>query len=270
LQGAVGYDLVQAMQEEGFDPAFTLNAPLGTFLTIPLEFMGYSRDTAFLPMFVNSYVPPQPSPDRCYAFGQALDRALKRLGLRAVIIGSGGLSHYPGTQRYAEPGPDDATDEEIFRKCSEGNVRHLLSYDALALDRSGNVEIRPLLIVAGALGDRRPDVALYEPNWHHNYAVLGWTSLPPSAKEMLYYEATAPERVELSRAVHLLRTSKDACAEFLQDPEGFSRKFDLTEIEKKALLRLDMAQLRDSFGVHPLLSLGAVTQMDIQRRKLSN
>src|SRR5487761_404997 len=49
------------MQKEGFDPAFTNNAGID------------------------------------YAFGQALARGIATAGLGAVVIASGGMSHFPGT-----------------------------------------------------------------------------------------------------------------------------------------------------------------------------
>ena len=67
--------------------AFTLGAKLQTAFTIPYEFMGFTRDMPMVALFVNSYVPPQPSPMRCHAFGQALERALCRLGRRAILVG---------------------------------------------------------------------------------------------------------------------------------------------------------------------------------------
>src|SRR5262249_41626973 len=36
IRGDIGYQLFEALQEEHFDPAFTLNFPLGTYFTIPL------------------------------------------------------------------------------------------------------------------------------------------------------------------------------------------------------------------------------------------
>src|SRR6266571_105706 len=56
-----------------------------------------------------------------------------------------------------------------------GNLRYLMSLDAAALDKSGNVECRSLQILAGAIGDRPPQLSLFEPSWHHIYAVVGWT-----------------------------------------------------------------------------------------------
>src|SRR5256885_311826 len=114
IDGEAGYALVQQLLDLGFDPAFTLDAGLGTAFTIPLEFCGYPRETPFLPIFVNAYVPPQPTPERCFAFGQALAHAIERAGRRAVVLASGGLSHYPGTPQY--PHPDIATDRVIFER----------------------------------------------------------------------------------------------------------------------------------------------------------
>src|SRR5262249_15608914 len=122
INGEAGYALVEELLTPGVDPAFTLDAKLGTAFTIPLDFCGYPRVPPFRPVFVNAYVPPQPSPERCFAFGQALARAIERLGRRAVILASGGLSHYPGTPLY--PRPDVETDRVIFERLKAGNLRY--------------------------------------------------------------------------------------------------------------------------------------------------
>src|SRR3546814_3339856 len=84
--------------------------------------MGFGRDVPMTAIFLNAYVPPQPSPLRCHAFGQALARAMARMGRRAVLIASGGLSHYPGTRHY--PHPDVATDQVLHEQLSAGNLAH--------------------------------------------------------------------------------------------------------------------------------------------------
>src|SRR5690606_12195941 len=137
LDDALAYGLVGAMEEESFDLAFTLDAQIPTSFTIPYEFMGFDRDTPMTAIFMNAYVPPQPSALRCHAFGRALGRALERLGRRAVLIASGGLSHYPGTVHY--PNPDVQTDRVLYEQMCEGNLTHLLGYDEAALDRTGNL-----------------------------------------------------------------------------------------------------------------------------------
>lgn len=251
IDGAAGYALVEELQGLGFDPAFTLDAGLGTAFTIPLEFCGYARETPFLPIFVNAYVPPQPSSERCFAFGQALARALERIGRRAVVLASGGLSHYPGTPLY--PNPDLETDKIIFERLAAGNLRYLLSLDAAALDRSGNVECRALQILAGAIGDRKPDAALLEPSWHHIYAILGWTELAPVKAEPAHYPATAPERSSLAGALFALVENSDARALYRRDPAGYAARFELAAEERAALTAADRETLRHRFGINPML-----------------
>jgi 2,3-dihydroxyphenylpropionate 1,2-dioxygenase len=266
VDGEAGYTLLERMQEEGFDPAFTLDADLGTYFTIPVEFFGYSRETPVLPLFVNSYVPPQPMPERCYAFGQALARAVERMGRRALIVASGGLSHYPGTARYADPGPDNDGDQKIIEHCRAGNLRYLLSLDANELDRTGNIELRSWLILAGAVGERRPDMTAYEPNWHHNYGIFAWLSMPPVPTGELYYGATPSSRVELSRALYALRTDREACRRYIADAAGFAAEFRLSDNERAALIALDEVGLRDGLRVHPLLSSGAARHLNAVRK----
>ena len=251
IDGQAGYALLRQLLDLGFDPAFTLDAKLGTAFTIPLDFCGYPREAPFLPIFVNAYVPPQPTPERCFAFGQALAHAIEREGRRAVVLASGGLSHYPGTPQY--PHPDIDTDRVIFERLAAGNLRYLLSLDAAALDRSGNVECRSLQILAGMIGDRPPDSALFEPSWHHIYAVVGWTDLAPVKAERLHYPATAPERGELARAIFAVVDDAAAQAAFLQDRNAYVARFELDPDERGALVALDRDALRERFQINPML-----------------
>lgn len=251
IDGAAGDALVRELLESGFDPAFTLDAKLGTAFTIPMDFCGYQRETPFLPVFVNAYVPPQPTPERCFAFGRALALALERIGRRAVILASGGLSHYPGTPLY--PHPDLATDRVIFERLAAGNLRYLLSLDAAALDRSGNVECRSLQILAGMIGDRPPQTALLEPSWHHIYAVVGWTDLAPVEVPVPHYPATAPERGALAAAIFALVDDAASRAAFRADPAGYVARFELAADERAALVALDRETLRQRFAINPML-----------------
>jgi len=266
LDTSSGYPLVRAMGEEGFDLAFTLDAKLPTSFTIPCEFMGFGRDTPLTAIFVNAYVPPQPSPLRCHAFGQALSRAVTRMGRRAVLIASGGLSHYPGTVHY--PKPDVDTDRVLFEQMRAGNLAHLLAYDEDALDATGNLELRMTLIAAGAIaaaGQRKPFIAEFEPSWHHTYAVLGWDLTEPRERKPFIYPALPPSRVALVRAVQTLRVDGAAARRFLADPAAYCDDFALTTDERAALIAADFDALRDRFDIHALLTAGAMTQLRIQR-----
>src|SRR3546814_5184745 len=82
---------------QGFDPAFTSTARLDYAIGIPLTHLGHAAPV--LPIWVNAYLPPQPTMERCYGFGQAVARAVGALGLRTAVLASGGMSHFPGTDQ---------------------------------------------------------------------------------------------------------------------------------------------------------------------------
>jgi len=267
LDTSMAYPLVQAMEAESFDLAFTLSAKLPTAFTIPYTFMGFTRATPMTAIFINAYVPPQPSPLRCHAFGQALARVVQRMGRRAILIASGGLSHYPGTVHY--PNPDVATDREIQQHLEQGQLSHLLTYDAPTLDRTGNVELRATLVAAGVVGNRKPFHAVFEPSWHHTYSVVAWDLTEPQTEPALIYPALPVHRTALVQAVYALR-SDPACAErYLHDPEGYCNAYALAEEERQALLAMDADRLRDEFSIHALLTSGAAMQIQLARTRLA-
>src|SRR5258708_9824985 len=117
--------LTEYVQGEGFDPAFTNTAGIDYAFGIPLTFLGVSGP--IIPLYVNSYVPPQPSMRRCFAFGEAVARGLQATGVRAVIAASGGMSHFPGTPNYSNP--EDEFDRKPFEILPGGDLRHLLRLD---------------------------------------------------------------------------------------------------------------------------------------------
>jgi 2,3-dihydroxyphenylpropionate 1,2-dioxygenase len=173
------------------------------------------------------------------------------MGRRGVVLASGGLSHYPGTPLY--PHPDIETDRVIFERLAAGNLRYLLSLDAAALDKSGNVECRALQILAGAIGDRKPDSAVLEPSWHHVYAILGWTEMAAAKTERPHYPATAPERSTLAAALFALVENAEAREQYRRDPAAYAARCELGAEERAALAAADREALRDRFGINPML-----------------
>lgn len=264
----VSTQIVQSLQGQGFDPAVSLNAPIGYEFGIPLTFLGFPPDTPLVPIYVNSYVPPQPSGDRCYAFGQALAQAAGRLGYRLCVIASGGLSHYPGTDQYANP--DVGTDQAVLERMRAGNLRSLLTFDETELDRTGNVEARSWLMLAGALGEQVPDLVTLEPSWHHNYAIVGWsgqTGVPQPARKRddLHYPVPRADQLALYEALYALRISEPACRRFLDDPAAFADGYPLQPEEREALVTIDEKTLR-TLGVHPLLGFLARLHLDLTKK----
>jgi 2,3-dihydroxyphenylpropionate 1,2-dioxygenase len=259
----VALDLVRRLQAEGFDPALSHTAAIGYEFGIPLTFCEIGTSIPLVPIYVNAYVAPQPSSERCYSLGQALNRSLAAAGVRAVMMASGGLSHYPGTDRY--PNPDLTTDSDVLNRMRAGNLRSLITFDDAALDRTGNVEARSWQILAGALGERVPNHFAQESSWHHDYAVLGWTTGEQPAAAELHYPPVVAARLALSSALYRLRMEAPVRRRFLDDPAAFAEELGLDADERAALEALDEAQLQ-KLGIHPLLAFLARLQVDIDRR----
>jgi 2,3-dihydroxyphenylpropionate 1,2-dioxygenase len=179
-----------------------------------------------------------------------------------VVLASGGMSHYPGTERYAAP--DLAWDRAALERITVGNLKSLVGYDAAELDAAGNVELRCWACAAGALGERKPDIVSLEPSWHHNYASLGWFS-PPGAPTEPHYPSIKPELVELTVALHGLAHDKASRTAFLADPATYADRFRLTAQQRGALIALDTGAIV-AMGAHPLVPFLANMQVERQRR----
>ena len=256
----IGFELVRQMYRQGFDPAFTSVAKIDYAMGIPLTHLGV--EDPILPIYVNAYLPPQPTMERCYAFGQAVARIVSAMGVRTAVVASGGMSHFPGTERY--PHPELAWDEAVMAQLRTGNLKSLIGWDEAALDEAGNVELRCWAAAAGALGERKPDIAELEPSWHHNYASLGFFT-PPADVPDPHYPSIKPELVELTTALHGLAHNEHGRAEYLADAAAYAGRFRLTPPQQAALLRLDTQALA-RMGVHPLVAFLAKMQLDRQRK----
>ncbi|HEY3910626.1 MAG TPA: hypothetical protein VGM07_12145 [Stellaceae bacterium] len=260
VPGEIGFEIVRQMYAEGFDPAFSSSAKIDYAIGIPLTHLGI--EDPVLPIYINAYLPPQPSVERCFAFGQAVARIVGAMGLKTAVLASGGMSHFPGTDRYAEP--DLAWDRKALDKLAAGNLRSLLGYDAAELDAAGNVELRCWACAAGALGERKPDIVALEPSWHHNYASLGWFGPPPGRGEP-HYPSIRPELVELTAALQRLAHDDASRTAFLADPAAYAARFRLAPEQQTALLALDTRAIV-AMGAHPLVPFLAKMQVERERR----
>ncbi len=262
VAGDIGLALIRALYDEGFDPAFSSTAEIDYALGIPMTHLGLTLADRVLPLYVNAYLPPQPTMQRCYAFGQALARSLTLLGIRAVVVASGGMSHFPGTAQYANP--NLAFDYSVLEPLRAGHLKSLTGYSEKTLDDTGNIELRCWAVAAGALGDRTPDIVQMDPSWHHNYASLGWWSPPPNTTTP-HYPSIDPALVPLTTAIHGLAHDSAERAQFIADPAAYLRKHRVEEKYAAMLLALDMNALTAT-GVHPLVPFLARMQVERDRK----
>ncbi|WP_400163334.1 hypothetical protein ACAF76_007640 [Brevibacillus sp. TJ4] len=105
----LGTHIIEEMMIEGFDVAQSKTQiegrSIGHAYTFVKRRLLSNQSIPMVPVFVNCfYKPNQPTPKRCYEFGQALRRAIESWGedKRVAIIGSGGLSHFKLDEKLDE------------------------------------------------------------------------------------------------------------------------------------------------------------------------
>ena len=260
IASEIAFALVRSLSRLGFDPAFTSTAAVDYALGIPLTHLGVQAP--IVPLFVNAYLPPQPAIERCYAFGQAIATALGAIGVKAVVVASGGMSHFPGTDRYAHP--DTAFDQRLLASIGRGNLKALAGLAESDLDASGNIELRCWAVAAGMLGERKPDVLEFNPSWHHNYASLGFWSQPADRTAQPHYPATKPELVALTAALHALANDAEARRAYARDAAGFAAAWNVEGTQARLLAAFD-AKAIVALGVHPLVPF--LARMHIERER---
>jgi 3-O-methylgallate 3,4-dioxygenase len=131
---------------------------LGHAFTFPRYRLGLTATTLIVPVFVNTYYPPNvPSAARCHALGQALRRAVEGWphDIRVAVIASGGLSHFV---------VDESLDRSVLSAITRDDADDLRSLSRAQL-RSGNSEILNWVAAAGALEGLNATVVDYVPGY---------------------------------------------------------------------------------------------------------
>lgn len=88
--------IARGLFERSFEPSVSYDMKVDHGTSQVLELFGMT-DTPVIPIQINAAAPPQPTPARCHAFGEALRGAVHAFAgeRRVAVIGSGGLSHAP-------------------------------------------------------------------------------------------------------------------------------------------------------------------------------
>jgi 3-O-methylgallate 3,4-dioxygenase len=131
---------------------------LGHAFTFPRYRLGLPATTAIVPVFVNTYYPPNvPSAARCYELGRALRRAVETWepDARVAVIASGGLTHFV---------IDEALDRRVLDSIAAKDAAGLGAIPRDQL-RSGNSEILNWVTAAGALDGLTPAIIDYIPGY---------------------------------------------------------------------------------------------------------
>lgn len=154
--------LLAALIGEGFDLAFSEKLELEHTQTVPLYYvLPPGGPTPLIPLFVNTWVAPQPTPRRCHALGAALARAIAASDARVALLATGGLSHFPGRPKIGQVDVD--FDRPLLDTIARGEGRALTEYTVARLADVGNEEFLNWMVALGAAGDATATV-YYEPD----------------------------------------------------------------------------------------------------------
>jgi 2,3-dihydroxyphenylpropionate 1,2-dioxygenase len=268
-------DLLDRLVNAGFDMAYSQDAVLGHAFAAVYEWVIGGRAIPVVPIFVNAYLPPLPSPRRCEELGKAIAKVITDRPERVAIIASGGMSHFPGTWKY--PKPDFAFDYWAIAQMEKGNHEALLSMTSEQLDLVGNTEMLSWMILFGAIGNQPGELISYQPTWHHGHAVMrflpdkrtGKVSAEAVKAEATYkftgsatyefYKHPSPSAYKLNKILYDLRFKSSLRVRLMNDIPGVAAEYGLPLQDAKVLETLqdeDIEKFRNG-KVHPLVEAGA-------------
>lgn len=164
----LGRAILRAGLDNGIDFAFGEYVELQHTQTVPLYFLLPKPEIPILPIYVNTWVDPIPTPRRCYQIGQLIREVAGARAERVAILATGGLSHFPGSPRIGEI--DTKFDHQLLEIMREGKSKALADYSLEQLRQAGDSEFLNWMVVLGTVGDIKASNTFYMPD----FVATGW------------------------------------------------------------------------------------------------
>jgi 2,3-dihydroxyphenylpropionate 1,2-dioxygenase len=164
----LGRAIVRRGMQQGIDFSFGEHIELQHTQVVPLYFLMREPKIPILPIYVNTWVDPAPSPRRCYQVGELIREVADHSNERVAILATGGLSHFPGSPRIGEI--DTQFDHKLLELMREGKGRSLVDYSVEELLQAGDTEFLNWMVVVGAVGDAKAGYTSYMPD----FVATGW------------------------------------------------------------------------------------------------
>jgi aromatic ring-opening dioxygenase LigB subunit len=155
-------EIVRSGMNTGIDFSFGEHIELQHTQMVPLYFLLREPDIPILPMFVNTWIDPAPTPRRCYQVGELIRDVANRSSERIAVLATGGLSHYPGSPRIGEI--DTQFDHKLLEVMRAGKGRSLAECSVEELLEAGDTEFLNWMVVLGAVGDAKASYTSYMPD----------------------------------------------------------------------------------------------------------
>ena len=164
----LGRAILQAGVAAGLDLSFGEDIELQHTQMVPLHFLLPEPEIPILPIFVNTWIDPLPTPARCHALGNLIRQVADAATDRVAMLATGGLSHFPGSPRIGEI--DTSFDEGLLEKMRMGQGSALADLTLEQLRQSGNSEFLNWMVTIGAVGDTPAAETFYMPD----HVATGW------------------------------------------------------------------------------------------------
>ena len=133
-------------------------------VSVPLHFLTPDYALPVIPANINCQGPPLPPLLRCWAFGEAVRRAIDAAPERIAMIGTGGVSHWPATPDSGKINED--WDRVFVDRVLSHDRDALLSYTDAEVYRDagqGGFEMRTYIALSAATQEFAGELLLYEP-----------------------------------------------------------------------------------------------------------
>lgn len=280
--------LLDGLVRRDFDMCYSQDAVMGHSFAAPFEWVLEGRNIAVAPIFINTYLPPLPTPRRCAALGKAIADIVANRPERVALLASGGMSHYPGTWKYYKPAFD--FDHWCIEELENGHSESFLSLTPEQLDEVGNTEMLPWAPVLGAVGEQHMEVLSYQETAHHGHAVVvfrpGAIAEPQPPKRFKFhnhpyhfYDHPSVSAYKLNKLLYDSRYKPNLRLRMFEDIERVAGEYGLVPEDVEALREtfrfrhihsekpaLDAEPLV-ARGAHPVGALMAVHVLQQEQRK---
>jgi 2,3-dihydroxyphenylpropionate 1,2-dioxygenase len=159
----------------GFDLALSWEAPIDhAFLSPVVTMHGPTPVTPLVPIWINCFVAPQPTPARCFALGQHIARVVAASPFRAAVVATGGLSHFPELLLPRVGEADTVFDRKILHWLERGEHEPLRALTTAELHKTGEHEFLNWMVLIGAITPAPADVRYFGELGRINLAAVEW------------------------------------------------------------------------------------------------
>jgi aromatic ring-opening dioxygenase LigB subunit len=158
----LAHEIVRSGMNTGIDFSFGEHIELQHTQLVPLYFLLREPEIPILPLFVNTWIDPAPTPRRCYQVGELIRDVANRSSERIAVLATGGLSHYPGSPRIGEI--NTQFDHKLLEVMRAGNGRSLTECSVGELLEAGDTEFLNWMVVLGVVGDAKASYTSYMPD----------------------------------------------------------------------------------------------------------